>query len=125
MFETVKDHGERIASLEEKDLVREELDRQHEERLKKLEDNSLRMENTIMSENRETRNTFTEQTKKLFDIVETAMGISNTRTTQSHEYKMLKWNTLSTIFLKWSAGIFGLLGSGGLLYVALMQLFGE
>lgn len=114
MFETVKNHEERIQLLED-------ADEKHDERLKKLEDSTLRLENTVMAENRETRKTMTDQTEKLFTIVESAMGYQSTRAAQTHEFKMLKWNTLSTVFLKITAGIFGLLSSGGLIYMAYQQ----
>lgn len=109
MFDTVQKHEERITSLEERD-------QKHEERLKNLEDSTIKLENTIMTENRDTRKTMTEQTEKLFGIVDTAMGYQATRSTQTHEFKMLKWNTLSSVFLKIAGGLFSLLGTGGLIW---------
>ena len=107
MFDTVKNHEERISILEE-------ADKKHEERLKKLEEQSLKLENTIMAENRETRSTMKEQTEKLFKLVENAMGFQTNQSKQNHELKMLKWNTLSTVLLKVSA-------AGGLLYVVITE----
>lgn len=90
MFETVQNHEDRISDLER-------VDREHEEHLKRLEDQSMKLENTILTENRDTRTTIKEQTEKLFVIVKSALGIQSTLTTQTHEFKMLKWNTLSTL----------------------------
>lgn len=116
MFETVMDHSDRITNLEE-------ADKKHDERIKRLEDQSVKLENTILTENRDTRTTMKEQTEKLFTIVESALGIQSTRSTQSHEYKMLKWNTLSTVFLKLSGGFLALLSSGGAIYYIIQHYF--
>lgn len=114
MFETVKNHEERIVDLENRD-------KEHEERLKRLEDQSIKLENTILTENRDTRNTMKEQTEKLFNIVEKAMGYQNSKSDQDHELKMLKLNTWSTVFLKIS-GAMGALGSaGGLIYLVIQH----
>jgi len=56
------------------------------------------------------------QTKELYSLLKTAMGFQNTRSTQNHEFKMLKWNTIATIGMKISGALLGLLSSGGLLY---------
>lgn len=95
MFDTVKNHEERISSLEEND-------KQREERIKKLEDNSIKLENTIMTENRDTRKTMMEQTEKLFGIVENAMGYQSTRTAQAHEFKNQTMPRLSKQLLRLS-----------------------
>lgn len=116
MFETVKNHEERIVSLEE-------ADKKHEERLKTLEEQSLKLENTIMAENRETRSTMKEQTEKMFVLVENAMGFQTSKYTQDHELRMLKWNTFSTVFLKVSGGLFALLSSGGAIYYIIQHFF--
>ena len=116
MFETVKNHEERIQVLEE-------AEKKHEERLKTLEEQSMKLENTIMAENRETRSTMKEQTEKLFTIVEHAMGYQSNKTAQDHELKVLKWNTISTILLKLGAGILTLLSSGSLIYYFVTKLF--
>ncbi len=127
MYETVKtqgeqldNHEERIVALEKVDAEHEERARKHEERITKLEEQSIKLENTIHTTSTETRNVMREQTEKqteqLYDLLKTAMGIQNTKSTQNHEFKMLKWNTLSTVFLKISGGLLGLLSSGGVLY---------
>lgn len=125
MYKTVEEYGERLVSAEERITLLEDADKKHDERLKNVEDGTVRLENTVMAENRETRKTFTQQTEKLFAIVESAMGYQTTRTTQTHEFKMMKWNTMSTIFLKVSGSLFALLSSGGIIYIALLKLFGQ
>jgi len=117
MFTTVQNHEERITSLEE-------ADKKHEERLQELEKNSIKLENTIMQENRDTRTTMKEQTEKLFQIVESAMGYQTNQSAQEHELKILKWNTISTVFLKASGGLFALLSSGGAIYYVIQHFFG-
>jgi hypothetical protein len=112
MFKTVLDHDERIVALEE-------TDKRQDERLKKLEDNTIKLENTVMRENQETR---TEKTDKLFVIVEQAMGYQSARTAQTHELRMAKLNMWSTVFLKVCGGIVGLLSSGGAIYYVLQHV---
>lgn len=121
--EEIDNHAERIGALEEADRQHDELIRQHAEKLKKLEDNALKLENTVMRESQETRSTMREQTKKLFDIVQQAMGYQTARTAQSHELRMAKLNMWSTVFLKVSGGIVGLLSSGGAIYYMLQYFF--
>lgn len=117
----IKEHRERIGTLEEITLSLKESDRQHDERLKNLEDNAVKLENTVMSENRETRTTMREQGDKMFTLVENAMGYQTARTTQSHELRMAKLNTWSTVFLKVSGGVVGLLSSGGAIYYVMQH----
>ncbi|WP_419962123.1 hypothetical protein [Psychrobacillus sp. BM2] len=120
MFETVTQHGEKLKDHDERIEALEKVDTKHEERITKLEEQSIVLENTIHMTSAETRNVMREQTEKqtekLYGLLETAMGIQNTRSTQSHEFKMLKWNTVSTIFMKISTALLGLLSSGGLIY---------
>lgn len=118
----IKENRDRIGTLEEITLSLKESDRQHDERLKNLEDNAVKLENTVMSENRETRTTMREQGDKMFALVENAMGYQTARTAQSHELRMAKLNTWSTVFLKVSGGVVGLLSSGGAIYYALQQI---
>lgn len=120
MFETVKDHDEKINNHEERIGALEKVDQKHEERLKELEEQSIKLENTILKTSTETREVMREQTEKqtekLFELLKTAMGIQSTKSTQNHEFKMLKWNTIATIGMKVSGALLGLLSSGGLLY---------
>ncbi|MEK5070689.1 hypothetical protein [Sporosarcina sp. FSL K6-1508] len=121
MFETVRHQGEQIDVHAIKIAALEKADQHHDERLKKLEDNAMKLENTVMSESRETRTTMKEQVEKLFVIVENAMGYQSARTAQTHELRMAKLNTWSTVFLKVSGGVVGLLSSGGALYYVLQH----
>lgn len=120
MFETVKQLGEVSGNHEERIGILETAREINEKRIVKLEEQSIILENTIHTTAAETRNVMREQTEKqteqLFDLLKTAMGIQNTKSTQNHEFKMLRLNTLSTIFLKVSGGLLGLLSSGGVLY---------
>ena len=129
MFETVTTHGEKIDNHEERIIALEKVDEKHEERLKNLEEQSIKLENTILKTSTETREVMREQTEtqteKLYTLLETAMGIQNTRSTQNHEFKMLKWNTLSTVFLKISGGLLALLSSGGALYYIIDYLLNK
>ncbi|AMQ06720.1 hypothetical protein [Sporosarcina psychrophila] len=121
MFETVRHQGEQIDVHAIKIAALEKSDLHHDERLRNLEENAMKLENTVMRENQETRSTMREQTAKLFTIVENAMGYQSARTAQTHELRMAKLNTLSTVFLKVSGGIVGLLSSGGAIYYVIQH----
>lgn len=95
-------------------------DQKKHERLLDLEENYKRLEKTVATENEQTRKTMREQTEKLFDIVDKAMGYQETRTVQTHELKMARLNTWSTVFLKVSTGLVGLLTSGSALYYIIL-----
>lgn len=113
--ERLNQHSDRIQRLEK-------YDKEKHERLLVVEENYTRLEKTVAKENEETRTTMKEQTGKLFDIVEQAMGYQESRTTQTHELRMAKLNTWSTVFLKVSGGLVGLLSSGGVIYYIVEQL---
>ncbi|MEK5148751.1 hypothetical protein MKX53_17360 [Psychrobacillus sp. FSL K6-4615] len=133
MYEKVRDLEEqnnnqdkKIDNHEERIIALEKVDEKHEERLKNLEEQSIKLENTILKTSTETREVMREQTetqtKELYSLLKTAMGIQSTRTTQNHEFKMLKWNTISTIGMKVSGALLGLLSSGGLVYYYVTQI---
>ena len=137
MFETVKNQGEKLDNHEERIEVLEKGKQEHEDRLKTLEESSMRLENTILTENKETRTVMREQSDKMFDLVKNAMNYQSAQTTQEHEIKkqehelkkkehdlkMQKWNTIATVFLKVSGGLLTLLSSGGALYYLITNYF--
>lgn len=125
MYETVRKHGESIDDHGLRISVLEERDIQHEERLKQLEDQSIKLENTVMSESRETRTTMKEQTDKLLNLVETSINHKSDAEKQEHEYNMLKIKTWADVFLKLSGGVVALLSAGGGFYYVLQHFFGN
>ncbi|MFD1203752.1 hypothetical protein ACFQ38_01715 [Sporosarcina contaminans] len=116
MYDKVRQHDDAINDHTERILNLEEADKRHEARLKLLEDNAIRLENTVMSEARETRSTMERNTDRLYDIVENAMTISATQETQRHELKLTKWDKVTTILLKAGGGLVGLASAGGAIY---------
>jgi len=120
MFETVTQHDKKLVNHDERIGVLETAREIDGKRITKLEEQFVIFENTIHTTATETRNVMREQTEKqtekLYGLLEKAMGYQTTRSTQSHEFKILKWNTVSTIFMKISTALFGLLSSGGLIY---------
>lgn len=118
-------HGERLDTDKEDIQQLQDYDKSKHERLLILEENYNRLERTVTKENEETRSVMRKQTEKLFGIVEQAMGYQESRSVQSHELKMAKLNTWSTVFLKISGGLVGLLSSGGLIYIIIEKLFLE
>lgn len=124
MYEKMKQHDEALNDHDVRLNLLEENDRQHEERLKQLEDQSVRLENTVMAESRETRNTMKEQTEKLFKIVDTSINYKADSQKLDYDLKKLRVEMWSDVFLKLTGGIFALLSAGGIGYWLLQQLVG-
>ncbi|KGR89158.1 hypothetical protein [Lysinibacillus odysseyi] len=116
MFETVKNHEDRLTGAEK------EIEYLNEQ-VQEIKQQSITLENTILKDSRETREVMRSQTDKLFELVQSALGFQGSRSSQDHELKMLKWNTLSTVFLKISGGLLALLSSGGAVYYLIQYFF--
>ncbi|WP_413362190.1 hypothetical protein [Lysinibacillus sp. 3P01SB] len=82
-----------------------------------LKNQNTELENTVLKDNRETRNVLNAQMEKLFTLTENAMGYQSNRSAQQHEFKILKWNTIAHVVFK-VCGAFSVLGaSGGIIYM--------
>ncbi|MGE7545079.1 hypothetical protein [Sporosarcina newyorkensis] len=116
MYDKVREHDEKLEVHDVRLSVLEESDKKQEARIKLLEDNAIRLENTVMSEARETRATMERNTERLYDIVENAMTMSANQETQRHQLKLTKWDKVTTILLKAGGGLVGLASAGGAIY---------
>lgn len=120
--ETIERHAERLEEdRKEIEKLKVRDDDKHL-RMLEIEANYENLEKTVTKENKETRATMREQSEKLFSIVEQAMGYQESRTSQSHDFKMAKLNTWSTVFLKLSGGIVALLSSGGAIFYIIQSI---
>ena len=130
MYDKVRQYGETIDSHHERITFLEENGRQHEDRLKQLEDQSIKLENTIMTESRETRITVKEQTEKmevqsskLYDIVHTSINYKSDSQKLDYDLKKMRIEMWTNVFLKLSGGITLLFTAGGAGYWFLQQYF--
>lgn len=121
MFETVKNHEERITILEKNDRDHQMKLDSMSEQMTELKTLNTELENTVLKDNRETRSTLVAQMEKLFLLTENAMGYQNNRSSQQHELKMLKWNTVATVFLKICGAVGALGASGGIIYMVIQH----
>lgn len=96
----------------------------HEDRMKLLEDHGLRLENTVLTESRDTRRTMTEQTDKMLEIIGSSLGYRSVSEINNHKLKMAKWSTMSGVFLKITGGLLALLSTGGIGYAVVMYFLG-
>jgi len=115
MFKTVEQNTKDISDIKATLVF-------HAEQMEEMKVNSARLESTVTFENRETRAIVTQQVDKLYGLVEKAMGFKTESTTQQHELKMLKWNTISNVFLKVSTALVGLASSGGVIYYLVTEV---
>lgn len=78
------------------------------EQIKQLQDNGIRLENVVMSENRDTRLTITKTNEELHELIKGLMGYQTGKNQLAHTAKMARMESLAKI-------ISLLLGSGGFL----------
>lgn len=104
MFDTVKDHGERIGVLEQ--------------RLEKVENNYINLENTIWKTSQSTQDVFRDTIKNQFELIKLQSGAKNEENAREHELKKTKIEKYSEIVLK-------VAGAGSVLAIALQLLFGN
>lgn len=109
MFKTVERHG---ITLEQHENVLDDHALQiriQSEQIKQLQDNSMRLENIVMSESRETRLTVTTTIQQLHEVINGLMGFKSGQNQLTHSLRMARWESIAKI-----VGI--LAGSGGILY---------
>lgn len=79
------------------------------EQIRQLQDNAIKLENVVISENRETRMTITQSNQQLHTLVNNLLGYKTGQNQLKHSLRMAKWESLAKII-----GI--LAGSGGIIY---------
>ncbi|QIG62543.1 hypothetical protein [Sporosarcina phage Lietuvens] len=115
--ESIDSHEVRIVTLEELTLALKEADEHHEAKLKQMETQNIRLENTVMTTGRETQDMLKSQMDRLFDMTGKSIDYQSTSSQQAHELKIAKLNAYTNVGLRIAAT---LAGSGGLIY-ALVQ----
>lgn len=116
MFKKIEKYG---ATLEQHGDILEEHAMQiriQAEQIKTLQDNGLRLENIVMSENRDTRLTITKTNEELHELIKGLMGFQTGKNQLAHTAKMARMESLAKI-----VGIFA--GSGGALVYILSKIF--
>ena len=112
MFDTVKNHEERI-------LVLEEADKKHEERLRVVESNYTNLENTILKGNQSTQDFFRDLSNKQWDLINERDKAKESERQREHERSIGKQQITKS---NWDNGwkVFGqLAGAGGIIYVVI------
>lgn len=114
--ERLNQHGNRLKLLEQYDKEKherlkhvEEQDEKYEERLKEVEHNYNRLENTIVSENREMRSFFLTNMDKQWDLIKS-------RDEQRHDSRKMRHELDKTKVERWTDIFFKLAGTSGILY---------
>lgn len=95
------------------------------EQVKQLQDNGIRLENVVMSENRETRLTITQTNGELHKVINQLIGYKSGENELAHNVTMatnesrhnLRMKTLESI----AKIILTLCGSGGIIYLIFFQ----
>ncbi|PIC71015.1 hypothetical protein [Sporosarcina sp. P17b] len=143
MYETVKKHGEQIGDLSNGFVIQaerlgnveltvaalKESDRQHDEKIAQLGSQYTQIQNTIMTENRDTQDMFKNHTEKLYGIVESSVSFKENSEEREadaerrkHDYKVMKWKTIADVVTKL---VLSLTASGGFLYWLIEKVGGN
>ena len=116
MFVTIDAHGKALVKHDEElenhelriQLNTKELEAQARD-IQQLRDNALRLENVVMNENRDTRNTITQTNRELHELITNLMGYKTSTSTLA--------SNITTVRIESVVKIIGILaGSGGILY---------
>lgn len=103
----LKDHEYRIVKLEKSDIEKEI-------RLQKIEDNYVRLENTILTENRETREILREGMKNQWELIKSRDEKKEAESARDYDLKKSKVERYSDVLVK-------LLTVGGIGYLLLQS----
>ena len=120
--ERIQQHSDRITELEKFDrdskvrlMAIEEGDLRREVRMKEVEQNYVKLENTILSENRETRTFFQSNMDRLWEL-------TKSRDTNAHDNRRMRYELTKTKIERLSDVFFKLAGTGGILYLIVQAL---
>lgn len=115
MFDTVKDHEERISNLEE-------ADRKHEERLKVVESNYTKLENTILKSSQSQQDFFRDTMSKQWELIKARDETKETELQRAHEINLTTQALKKTNSEKaWEFGGKLIMG-GGILYLLIEKI---
>jgi predicted phage-related endonuclease len=103
-------HSERLTQLEK-------WDEDKHRRLKEIEQNYVKLENTIVTENKEMRLFFQSNMDKQWDLIKS-------RDEQRHDSRRMRYELDKTKVERWSDIIFKLVGAGGLFYLVVQAIIG-
>src|SRR5690606_2697684 len=112
----VEENRKNIIDLKKSDEDTEQILSKQEQRIIKIESNYINLENTIMKENRDTREAMQAQTDRQWGFIEQMTGIKESESQRNHDLKVHKFNGLTKIFLN-------LAGAGGIIYLLLQDWF--
>ncbi|MEK5528526.1 hypothetical protein MKX79_03905 [Viridibacillus sp. FSL R5-0468] len=104
----IENHEGRIKQLELNDLDKEK-------RLRTVEQSYLKLENTILQENRDTRQLFQNTMQNQWDLIKSSYAATENDKNRKYELTKSKLERRTELTMK-------LLGTGGLLYLCVQSL---
>lgn len=104
----LENHEGRIKQLEENDQDKEK-------RLRTMEQSYLKLENTILQENRDTRQLFQNTMQNQWDLIKSSYASTENDKNRKYELTKSKLERRTELTMK-------LLGTGGLLYLCVQSL---
>lgn len=108
IFQSLKQHDDRLITLEI-------ADKSKTERLQAVETNYTNLENTILKENRDTRAFFQDTMNKQWDLISGKSQYEDAQHQRNHDLDKTKIERYSEITLK-------IVGAGGLLIIVVQAL---
>lgn len=104
----LENHEDRIVQLEKNDLEKEL-------RIKRIEDNYIRLENTIMTENRETRDILREGMRNQWELIKSRDEKKELESVRDYDFKKTKFEKRTELLVK-------ILTIGGVGYLLIQSL---
>lgn len=121
--------SERLGSVELTVAALKESDRQHDEKLTQLGMQYTHIQNTIMTENRDTQDMLKNHSAEMYEIVKSSVSFKENAEEREakaekrkHDYKVMKWKTIVDAATKL---ILSLTASGGFIYWLLERAGGN
>lgn len=114
VYDMVTEHEEQIKQHENTLLQHETTIKLHAEQIKNIEQSSLKLENLVMQENRDTRNTIVQTNRELHELISRILDFKSSQDQLKHSIMLAKIESWVKIFCL-------LFGSGGILYILFTQ----
>lgn len=114
MVRRMRDNEEKIATQEETLREHDKIISLHSEQIKNIENSSLKLENLVMTENRETRSVITATNQELHTLINNLLGYKTGENQLKHSVKMSTVESIVKIVTL-------LAGSGGIIWYVITQ----
>lgn len=115
-MEKILDHERLLENHEERIVTLEKSDTEKELRIQTIEKNYMKLENTILQENRDTRSFFQSTMDKQWELIKSRDSAVESEKIRTYDLRKTKMERNADLLLKYG-------GAGSVLYLFLQSLF--